>query len=743
MSQSVVLSVAVPAPLYQYFDYLPPVDVTTAELTPGIRLEVPFGRRQCVGVLLAVHKGSDFRGQLKRATRVLDSEPVLDDNMRQLLDWAASYYHHPPGEVYSTALPASLRRSRPPRQHTLDVWQLTQSGRQASVDELKRSPRQREILIALQKLPDEPDSGLDRQQLQQLGGDWRNALKKLVARGWACQRSRPSARDTEALPIEASAATQAVTLNSHQQIAVQSLLDDLERFQVSLLYGVTGSGKTEVYLQAIASVLQRGRQALVLVPEIGLTPQLVTRFRQRFGAVVDVMHSGLNDGERYRAWQRAASGQARIIIGTRSAVFTPLPEPGIIVVDEEHDSSLKQMEGLRYSARDVAIMRARLSSIPIVLGSATPALESYHNANRGRYRLLHLPARAGGAMHPTMQLLDVRGQPMDEGISWPLMQSIQQHLQRGGQVLLFLNRRGYAPTLLCHDCGWVAQCRRCDAHMTIHQRAERLRCHHCGAEAALPKKCPGCLSNELRPVGQGTERTETALQQHFPEQRILRIDRDTTQRRGQMDALLEQAERGEADILIGTQLLAKGHHFPGVTLVGILNSDQGLFSVDFRAPERMAQQVLQVAGRAGRADKPGEVIIQTHSPDHPLLHSLTRQDYDRIARTLLQERELVELPPYSYIALLRAEATDAQHPQTFLHQAAGKITASTNNVETLGPVPAPMERRAGRYRYQLLIQCAERGRLHHALATVIPQLGTLNAAKRVRWSVDVDPVDSY
>jgi len=744
MSKRVILSIAIPAPLYQSFDYLPPNGVGAAQLFPGSRLEVPFGRRRCVGILLSVKTDSDFSGKLKSATRLLDPQPILDNNMRRLLDWAAAYYHHPIGEVYNAALPARLRHAKPMSEKQQNVWQLTDAGVQAHADELKRSPRQRAILLSLQDC--QAQSGMDKEQLDKLGGDWRSAIKKLIQRGWVCQTKKSiatTAQDTLAPQPGTTATEQQLTLNGHQQMAVQSMLAGLGRFQVSLLYGVTGSGKTEVYLQTIARVLEQGQQALVLVPEIGLTPQLVARFRQRFGAVVDVLHSGLNDTERLSGWQRASTGQARIIIGTRSAIFTPLPEVGIIIVDEEHDSSLKQMEGLRYNARDMAIMRGRLSNIPVLLGSATPALESYQNASRGRYRLLHLPARAGGALHPSMRLLDVRGQAMDEGLSWPLLQSMHKHLGHGGQILLFLNRRGYAPTLLCHDCGWVAHCQRCDSHMTIHHKAQRTRCHHCGAEKPLPTSCPECKGGALRPVGQGTERTETALNKHFPEQRILRIDRDTTKKRGQMDALLQQAERGEADILIGTQLLAKGHHFPNVTLVGILNSDQGLFSVDFRASERMAQQVLQVAGRAGRADKPGEVIIQTHSPQHPLLHSLTQQDYDQIARTLLKERKDVGLPPYSYIALLRAEATRIEYPQAFLQQAARIITSYPDNIEIFGPVPAPMERRAGRFRYQLLIQASERSSLHKLLYVVTPKLGALTHAKRVRWSLDIDPVDSY
>lgn len=505
---------------------------------------------------------------------------------------------------------------------------------------------------------------------------------------------------------------------------------------------MTGSGKTEVYLRLIAEVVARHGQVLVLVPEIGLTPQLVERFRRRLPGRLAVLHSGLGEGERQAAWLAARDGEIDVVVGTRLAVFTPLARPGLIVVDEEHDPSLKQQDGLRYSARDLAVRRARDWQVPIVLGSATPSLETLHNARRGRYEHLRLTHRAGGARPPRLNVLDVRGRPMHEGVSDALLARIGDHLGAAGQVLLFLNRRGYAPTLICHDCGWVAECRRCDAHMTFHRRRGRLRCHHCGAERAVDRVCPQCQSQSLMAMGQGTERIEGLMREHFPGIGVARIDRDTTARKGAFEALTAAVSSGEARILVGTQMLAKGHHFPQITLVGIVNADQGLFGADFRAAERMAQLVTQVAGRAGRAERPGEVYIQTHHPEHPLLLRLIRDGYASFAEAALAEREQAGLPPFAHLALLRAESTQPQAPHDFLAQAAAAAQGlACDGVELLGPVAAPMERRAGRVRAQLLLQAPRRVDLHRLLGPWARQLGTLPEARRVRWSLDVDPQD--
>jgi primosomal protein N' (replication factor Y) len=726
-----IVEVAVPSPLYRSFDYRLPPGAPAPQ--PGTRVLVPFGRQQLVGIVLCSKHHSEVRLAKLRAVRaVLDTQAVFDTALLQLLRWAAHYYHHPIGETLTTALPLALRKIRPVAEQTVGVWQLTELGREQSPTGLRRAARQARVLEVLQAHP----QGLAREALAVPLA----VLHTLQAKGWIA-RTEASAPAPVLQPDRVTAGPDLSAAQSRALAQVQAAGD---QFACFLLEGVTGSGKTEVYLRLIAPLLEAGRQVLVLVPEIGLTPQLVERFRQRFQLAISVLHSGLSDGQRLQAWQQAAAGQSGLILGTRSAIFTPLKNPGLIVVDEEHDSSFKQQDGLRYSARDLAVWRAHQLNIPVILGSATPSLESLYNVQQGRYRHLQLPERAGEALHPHMHLLDLRGQPMRDLLSDSLLQAMHRHLGRGGQVLLFLNRRGYAPVLLCHACGWVATCGRCDARMTLHQRRGQLRCHHCGSQRPVDRYCPACGSSELLGIGEGTERIEQALGEQFPQHPALRIDRDTTRRKGALEDALAAAQSGQAKILLGTQMLAKGHHFPEVTLVAILDADQGLFSTDFRAGERLAQLIIQVAGRAGRADKPGEVLIQTHHPDHPLLLQLVKEGYPAFAAAALQERRESLLPPYASMALLRAEAPQAEHPREFLEQACALAeTLRGESVQLWGPVSAPMERRAGRYRAQLLVQTAQRAALQHLLTSWIAQLDTLKSARRVRWSIDVDPIDTY
>ncbi|HFD80875.1 MAG TPA: primosomal protein N', partial [Gammaproteobacteria bacterium] len=607
-------------------------------------------------------------------------------------------------------------------------WQLTEEGRRQAASGLARAPRQQRLLETLAAAA----SGLPRERLEAPLA----VITTLHRKGWIRPVEKPTpAVDTAASPYALTAA---------QQEAVQRIRESFGRFQSFLLQGVTGSGKTEVYLQLIAPLLHAGRQVLVLVPEIGLTPQLVNRFRERFDTDVAVLHSGLNDSRRLAAWEAARQGRTGLILGTRSAVFTPLKDPGLIIVDEEHDSSLKQQDRFRYSARDLAVTRAQQLDIPVLLGSATPSLESLYNVRQGRYRLLSLPQRPGQARPPRMRLLDLRNQPMRHLLSEALAQAMDRHLKRGGQVLLFLNRRGFSPLLLCHACGWVADCRRCDARMTLHQRHGELRCHHCGSQRRVDRFCPACGSSELVGIGEGTERIEEALRERFPDRPVLRIDRDTTRRKGRLEEALADAEAGRFPILLGTQMLAKGHHFPNVSLVAILDADQGLFSTDFRASERLAQLIIQVAGRAGRADRPGEVIIQTHNPEHPLLLQLVQEGYPAFARAALEERREAGLPPWSSMALLRAEAAQSAYPRAFLERARELAEPLLGTeVQLWGPVAAPMERRAGRYRAQLLLQSTRRAALQRLLDGWLPAFEKLKEARRVRWSIDVDPVDLY
>ncbi len=739
MSQTAVphvLRMAIATPLRRCFDYLPPRDVDITQLKPGMRLRLPFGRTEVIGILLEITQQTQVAAvRLKRAKQLLDEDPVLSSELLWLLNWASQYYQHPIGEVVQQALPTLLRQGRPARVKGVEYWQLTASGRALQPNELSRAPRQAALVSLLQQ----HNGGLTSAELNRLLERWRPIMARLVEKNWVEMIEQHPAGEQ---PRRAAAKPE---LNTDQQLAVQQILQQLDHYQAFLLDGVTGSGKTEVYLQVIEAMLARTKQAMVLVPEIGLTPQLLSRFQRRFPETsIAVLHSGLNEQERLQAWLNASMGKAGIIIGTRSALLTPLAQPGIIIVDEEHDLSFKQQEGFRYSARDLAIVRAQHLKIPVILGSATPALESLYNCEVDRFTRLHLPQRAGTASPPEFSLIDVRGQKLDSGLSAQLLSHMQTHLEAEGQVLLFINRRGFAPVLMCHDCGWHARCDRCDAHMTVHQGARRQRCHHCGSERPLTANCPACGSEELYQVGYGTERVEQALKAHFPTTPILRIDRDTTRRKGAMQAMLEQVKSGTSQILVGTQMLAKGHHFPNLTLVGLLDADYGLFSSDFRAAERLGQLVLQVAGRAGRAERQGEVLIQTHHPESPLLQTLLGHDYGRFAQALLTERQLAQLPPYSHLALLRAEAVDAQAPYRFLEEAQA-LAAQLNNegIEVYGPFPAPMERRAGRNRAQVLLQSPARKPLQLLLSAWLLQLETLKSGRRVRWSIDVDPLEMY
>ena len=731
-----IVRVAIAAPLRRSFDYHLPLSLPVTEVMPGMRVKVSFGRSNTVGLVLESRdEGGLPIDRLKPVSAFLDEVAILSPTLLALLQWASDYYVHPVGEVVFSALPTLLRQGEPAERRGVEHWRLTCRGAMQEPDELARAPKQAALLRLLTEHPE----GLPASAINALQDNWRPSMRRLAEKDWVARESRP------ALLLPASeAGSRPPALNDEQQDALSQLIAGLDRFGVALLDGVTGSGKTEVYLGLIGEVLARGEQALVLVPEIGLTPQLLDRFRRRFDVPIAVLHSGLSDRERLDAWLAARDGEAAIVIGTRSAVFTPLARPGVIILDEEHDASFKQQEGFRYSARDVAVKRAQLEDIPVLLGSATPSLETLHNARQGRYAHLRLSERAGNARPPELAVLDVRKQPMTSGLSLALVNAMRRHLDADGQVLLFLNRRGYAPTLLCHDCGWVARCRRCDAHMTLFAGQRRLRCHHCGSERPADPACPECESTALSPVGAGTERLEETLQALFPDTGMVRIDRDTTRRKGALQSLLDSVHAGEARILIGTQMLAKGHHFPEVTLVGLVDVDQGLFSADFRATERMAQLITQVAGRAGRAERPGQVLIQTHHPDHPLLQRLLSEGYAAFAQAALEERRQAGLPPYSHLALLRAEAVDGELPLAFLRHARDLAEAQQpRGVQLLGPIPAPMERRAGRVRAQLLLQASRRADLHRLLGPWLRELEGDRQGRRVRWSIDVDPQEMF
>jgi primosomal protein N' (replication factor Y) len=659
----------------------------------------------------------------------------------QLCLWAAGYYHHPLGDVLQNAVPALLRHPDISPDGAEEIVRITAEGQLIDPASLGRSPRQREILTRL------CDAGGHLPlAVMKLGNLFGAPLKSLLEKGWVertllTTKTRPWHLDHSDLIGEPPHEP-----NAEQQLAIANILTKDSESQCYLLDGITGSGKTEVYLRVIEQTLLEHKQALVLVPEIGLTPQIVDRFRRRFKVPIVVLHSSLTDRERLIAWRAAGSGEAAIVIGTRSAIFTPLASPGVIVVDEEHDLSYKQQEGFRYSARDIAVMRASLEKLPIILGSATPSLESIHNVKRGRYQSLSLTQRTGHAVIPGFQLYDIKNRQLQGGLVQPLLDLTREHLEQGNQVLVFLNRRGFAPTLLCHACNWIANCRRCDARLTVHRQSQSLRCHHCGGQSPMPASCPQCNATHLVPLGTGTQRTEQVLQTYFPDQRIIRIDRDTTRGKSAMSDFLKSVDDGKPCILIGTQMLAKGHHFPDVTLVAVVDVDAGLFSADFRATERMAQLIVQVSGRAGRAEKPGLVAIQTHFVDHPILQTLIRGGYPAFAAQTLQERKETSLPPFSYMALIRAQSGQQQQPSSFLTEVrdiAHQVPMGEVGIQTLGPIPSVMEKKAGKFRYVLLFQSASRNELAHLLSILTDRIESLRSARLVRWSIDVDPLDIF
>lgn len=743
LSQRPVLRLAVPSPLRRSFDYWPPIDSDAGDwssLQPGMRVLVPFGRRRVVAVLLEVARESQVDAtRLKCALQVLDPHTVFSAALMRVFLWAAAYYQHPVGEVFATLLPVRLRQPNLPRKPGMTRWQSVAGESEAANILPARARRQRALWQLLREHG--PMSQVDIES----AGFNSDLLRRLENAGLASREYVETYAAAPGNPDAAQGVEEPLTANSAQQTAIELLNARRGEFGCYLLDGITGSGKTEVYLRAIEQVIADGRQALMLVPEISLTPQTISRFRRRFSCEMAVLHSGLTDTERYNNWHKAASGDAGIVIGTRSAVFTPLARPGIIIIDEEHDLSFKQQDGFRYSARDLAIVRGREENFPVVLGSATPALESLLNARSGKFTHLVLNQRASAVSVPKITLEDISRGEIPGGFSTGLLSLIDTTLAQGNQVLVFINRRGFAPALLCQDCGWISECDHCDAQLTVHKTPPLLRCHHCDSQRPIPAACPQCQGHRLTTRGVGTEKSEHFLQQRYGGVPIIRIDRDTTRRRDSLETLLQQVASGEPAILVGTQMLAKGHHFPKVNLAAILDADTGLFSPDFRGQEQMAQLLLQVSGRAGREEKLGRVVIQTRHPSHVLLQTLLQQDYHALAEILLEDRRDSGMPPYSHLALFRAESSDVRLPAMLLseirklcdaHQRSGELRVTLS-----GPLPAPMERRAGRYRMQLLLQSNDRSALQRLLTGVTPQIEGLRLARKLRWSIDVDPLE--
>ena len=723
-----ILRVALDLPLPHLFDYSCD-DATDADI--GMRVLVPFGNKQLVGVIVELADTTEVDSQkLKTAVRVLRETPALARDWLDLARFCSDYYHRPLGEVIFNGMPRQLRQAASmPALRQAMAYRITEHGREALAQLPARTKVKRALLQALSL------SECTEQVLLAQSQSAKKALAELRSAEWIAHYPLP-AQPTSGRFVEKP------TLNSEQQQVLQQIEVAGPGYGVFLLHGITGSGKTEIYLRLIARALAAGKQALVLVPEINLTPRLTQEFSQRFPDTPLVsLHSGLADGERTQHWLRAQSGAASIILGTRLAVFVPLSKLGLIVVDEEQDASFKQQDGLRYSARDVAVFRARQADVPIVLGSATPALETYARARSGRYRLLQLAHRAvPQAQLPLVHAVDMRKHKLEDGIAPPVLEALAERLARGEQSLVFLNRRGYAPVLMCPACDWVSGCRRCSTRMVLHLADRQLRCHHCGASTLIPRHCPECGNADIHPYGRGTQRLEATLAARFPTARILRVDRDSTSGKGSFSRMLGEIQGGRADILVGTQILAKGHDFPNLTLVAVLNADSALFSADYRAPERLFAQLVQVAGRAGRADLPGEVLIQTQYPRHPLYLALAQHDYPGFALTLLAEREQAGFPPFVFEAVLRADADELAIALAFLRDAAVLAGTPPEGITLYDPVPMSVARLAERERAQLLVQAVSRKTLQAYLAAWSAKLHGL-PQRAVRWHLDVDPIE--
>jgi len=727
-----ILKIALDVPLDRLFDYLS----GGQSVKVGQRVLVPFGRRSQIGIVVGVADTSDFAiEKLKPIMQVFADELPINAETLSLVKFSADYYQYPFGQALLSALPARLRQIAPAVSRKQYAYQLTDLGRQLDVEAIpKRQLVTRRVFLALRA-----SNLLTEADLDEISSSARKAAKQLVIEGWASSlQVQATVRTLETLPAAEP------ELNQEQALAVALITRDSQSFKAWLLHGITGSGKTEVYIRLMQHVLHSSdSQVLVLVPEINLTPQLEARFRSRLPSFSLVsLHSNLSESERLHHWQLAQSGAVRIIIGTRLSIFTPLPNLKLIIIDEEHDSSYKQQDSMRYHARDVALVRAKRLNIPVVLGSATPALESWHNATANKYNLLSLNQRAvTAAQLPHIECIDTTKVNLQQGLTPQLIAALKLRLARKEQSLLFINRRGYSPVLLCSACHWIAPCMRCSSKLVVHLGQRKLRCHHCGYEQKIPNQCPSCGDADLHPTGHGTQRLEQTLAQLLPTARIARVDRDSISRKNALVEILDKVHNQEIDILVGTQMLAKGHDFPNLTLVGVIDTDSALHSPDFRASERLFAQLMQVAGRAGRADKAGQVIIQTQFPEHVLFNALRTQDYVTYANAMLQEREQVQFPPYVFTALLRAEANDYALVHQFLQHAFELARSLSDKVLVYDPVRPQIERLKGMERGHVLMQASSRPALQQLLKNLVSQLRGKAIAARVRWAVDVNPLE--
>ena len=731
-----LVEVLIPIPLMEKFSYFPPKNRPN-QLKKGSRVLVPFGNRLMVGVVWGFNKKSNSdKRKYKYIREVLDKTPLLNATSMSLAEWASRYYHYPLGEIISYFYPPSLRKGKEAKFKESKYIELTNKGSLLKEEDLSRAPAQLKLISLLKEKTEVTIKSA------QAFGISSAVIKGLIDKEYVASFSRELSpyKKHENKDLKPSK-----KLNLEQKKAVDAINKAQDKNVTFLLDGITGSGKTEVYLQAIQEQISNGKQALILIPEIGLAPQAEERFKDYFGDRVMSFHSAKNDREKVDAWLGASRGLVDIIIGTRSSVFLPMKNLGIIVIDEEHDLSFKQTDKFRYSARDMALYRAKLEKVPVVLASATPSLETLKNTEEGKYQLLKLNKRATGASLPTFHAVDLRGKELNEGLSNELLEATKSELSNGNQVLIFLNRRGYAPSLICKVCGWVSNCDRCDALMTVHKSPSKLQCHHCEAQKNYPTKCSSCGENEFLTYGFGTERLEEFMKIHFPDVPTMRIDSDSTRKRESLSDYLDEIKKGKPMILLGTQLLAKGHHFPNVTLVGIVDADSGLFSADFRGSERVAQMMTQVSGRAGREKKPGRVILQSYCTDHPQIEEIISGSYEKFAKKLLEERKSAKIPPYSFQAKIFAESPKGLVSRDFILSLLNGQNIDRelrDDLRLVGPLPSIMEKKSGVYRWELSVFSKNRSSLHKFLDVMQSKLYDVKTSKKVRWAIDVDPLSS-
>ncbi|WP_434353513.1 primosomal protein N' [Psychrobacter sp. HD31] len=758
-----LVSTSLPVPLYKTFDYKVPTGIQLPKI--GCRVQVPFGRQTLVGLVIAYTNVEDCQipdNKLKTITTIIDKTPIVDEKWLKLASWLSNYYHYPLGDVIGVMLPTLIREGKPihvASPHWRILPEILSSQTKNNTAPPQISARAYKQIEHYKSLCVFGENGIDETQLN------KHNLTKAYLQKLADKQIAERFLQTPAEPKQAKIIESPLSLNDEQSLAVTTIVKAQNKtsYQGFLLNGVTGSGKTEVYLQAMQPVLKNNQQVLILVPEIGLTPQTQARFANRFEANILLLHSGLNNRERLAGWQHCRDGQAQIIIGTRSTLLYPFKNLGLIIVDEAHDASYKQQDTLRYHAADVALYRGLQQNIPVILGTATPSLEHIKLVQDGKLTELALSKRAGAAKPPEFYLVNAcnknttyiqqaNGQAVDSGLTNEVVNAMRKHLQAGEQVLVFINRRGYAPILLCHACGWQADCPRCDNHLTVHQsqlntqQPSYLKCHHCDWQSYIPTSCPTCGSHNLDAIGMGTTRLTENLHALFANPQttkqtypIIQIDRDTTRQKGSWQKIYQTINTGEPAILVGTQMIAKGHHFPNVTLVVMPTADRGFLSADFRSPERTAQLIMQVAGRAGRGEKTGKVLIQTLQPDNPLLLELVKNGYQPFAQTLLNERQMLGLPPFAFAGVIRCEAKNHQQTIAVLNEAKSLLPAH-HQLTVLGPVDAAMKKKNNRYQSQLLLLSKNRQQLHTVLNTWWLTVKNLPTAKYVRLTLDIDPV---